>query len=127
MSTSVVLSVGSNCSSDYVSDAIKWLSTHIEYFIASDMYKTPSIHGYGDPYVNAVAMGETELEQEEFNRTLKQYEIKCGRDESCRAAGIVPIDIDIVMWNNEVIRYRDYRHEFFQIGFRQLLKSEKIM
>ena len=41
---------------------------------------------------------------------------------ACKLAGLVPIDLDIVMWNGEVVRQRDFNQDYFQIGWKQLHK-----
>lgn len=120
MYTTVVLSVGSNCSREKVSDALSWLSEILDDFHSSELYRTPSIHGDGVPYVNAVVVGHTGLTEDELNLRLKKYEVDNGRDDACRQAGIVPVDIDIVIWDSKILRLRDFRHDFFQIGYRQL-------
>ena len=68
----------------------------------SDIYETPEIHGYGDPYMNAVLSGRTRMDQTELERFSKQYEVKAGRDALARKEGRVPIDIDIVIWDGTV-------------------------
>ena len=116
----VVLSIGSNLDRNYVVSAINWLRNIISNPRFSGIYTTPSIHGTGDPYVNAVVIGKTRKSFEELNQLLKDYEKEQGRDNEARERGIVPIDIDIVIWNAEVVRPRDYCQKFFQIGFLEL-------
>ncbi|MGM9816436.1 MAG: 2-amino-4-hydroxy-6-hydroxymethyldihydropteridine diphosphokinase [Lepagella sp.] len=120
---SVVLSVGSNVGFDEVKSAVEWLSHELKDFQASTLYRTPALQGVGNPYVNAVVIGKICETCDAFNQRLKAYELSCGRDAAARAAGVVPIDIDIVMKNGEVIRPRDYAHSFFQIGYNQLVKQ----
>ncbi len=58
--------------------------------------------------------------QQELNSAFKAYERACGRDEECRSKGLVPIDLDIVMWNGDVVREKDYKQQFFKIGWEQI-------
>ncbi|MGN0237916.1 MAG: 2-amino-4-hydroxy-6-hydroxymethyldihydropteridine diphosphokinase [Lepagella sp.] len=120
---SVVLSVGSNVGYDEVKSAVEWLSQELKDFQASTLYRTPALQGVGNPYVNAVVIGMISESCEAFNRRLKEYELSCGRDDAARAAGVVPIDIDIVIVDGNVVRPRDYAHSFFQIGYNQLLNQ----
>ena len=120
---SVVLSVGSNVGYEEVKSALGWLSHELEEYQASTLYRTPALHGVGSPYVNAVVIGKISETCDEFNNHLKEYELANGRDAAARAAGVVPIDIDIVMVDDDVVRPRDYSHSFLQIGYTQLVKK----
>ena len=121
----VWLSLGSNCDdrARNVEKASEWLPEVIESCICSHIYETPEIHGIGTPYYNAVVRGETKLDISELNRMLKEYEVLSGRDLSARERGEVPIDIDIVIWNKEIVRPKDYFHTFFQIGYSEITEN----
>lgn len=118
----VILSIGSNCGNRLrnVSEATKWLSSLLDSCMVSDIYETPEIHGSGSLYMNAVLSGYTSYSPSELNMVLKQYEIRAGRDENCRSNGLVPMDIDIVIFDGEVIREADYQADFFKIGYSQI-------
>lgn len=120
MSSRVTLCLGSNCSSRLVEEAIEWLGTVLTDVRSSGLYSTPPLKGNGDSYFNAVVTGSTSNSLDECNATFKTYERECGRDERCREKGIVPIDIDIVIWNDKVIRERDYIQNYFRIGYTRL-------
>lgn len=117
----IVLSVGSNLKAGYVEKAIAWLESVLTECRASHIYTTPAVQGYGDPYTNAVVMARSDMDCNELNRIIKEYELSCGRDDNARAKGIVPIDIDIVVVAGEVLRLRDFNQSFFKIGYQNLL------
>lgn len=121
-SVDVTLSVGSNTDgkAESVANAIDFLGRILDDFRASSIYSTPEIHGNGDIYMNAVVCGSTSQQLPELSAMLKTYEINCGRTPEARKKGEVPIDIDIVIWDGEIIRQRDYSCSFFQLGFKQL-------
>lgn len=119
----IVLSVGSNRSCDDINKALIWLKKQIKNFRTSKIYTSPCYNGHNRPYVNAVVSGTTQLSKEMFNLKLKEYEYKSGRTEEARNQGIVPIDIDIVIWDGEIIRMRDYTASFFKIGYSELSGS----
>lgn len=118
----VVLSLGSNCGDRManVREAAGWIVALLYNVRFSTLYETEEIHGAGSPYYNAVISGKCELSYERLNSELKQYEISRGRDDEARKMNIVPIDIDIVIWDDDVLRPSDYAHSFFQRGYRQL-------
>jgi len=120
--TEVWLSLGSNCGDrkKNVSDAMSWLPDALDSFACSDIYETPEIHGIGDPYYNAVIRGISSRGFYELNRLFKEYELSSGRDSASRERGDVPIDIDIVVWDKDIIRPKDFYHSFFQIGYMQI-------
>lgn len=120
----VVLSIGSNFGDKYraVADANEWLSGLLDEVRSSSIYETPDCSGKSTKYKNSVIFGSTSLEYEYLNSKLKEYEISQGRTETMRCLNQVPVDIDIVIWNGEIRRLRDYDCEFFQIGYRELQK-----
>lgn len=120
----VVLSFGSNCGDRIANivNALEWFSSLATDSCFSSIYETPEIHGHGTPYMNAVASGYIVVDFDSFERQTKLYEVRNGRDTSCRLQGKVPIDIDIVICNNDILRPYDFGCEFFQIGYMELLK-----
>lgn len=120
----LVISLGSNCGdrTKNVREAANWIARLLQDTRCSDIYETPEIHGIGDPYMNAVIIGESSDDYDALNSSFKQYEILAGRDAGARSRGEVPIDIDIVIWNDNLLRNSDYSANFFQIGYLALIK-----
>lgn len=121
----VVLSLGSNCGNRHenVSAGIKWLETKLSDFKVSHLYATPDCLGSQKEYINAVASGTTTLSPNEIDILCKQFELSFGRDAQARKSNMVPIDIDLVIYGDEILRPRDYACDFFQIGFKSLSPS----
>ena len=124
-SSIVTLSFGSNHGDRMrnVAAAIGWFQTVATGCRVSSIYETPDVTGHGAPYMNAVASGCTELDYCALNRLAKDFEVEYGRDADCRKRGVVPIDIDIVIWKSETLRPLDFSREFFQIGYREILPA----
>lgn len=118
----VVVSIGSNFGDrkSMVGMAIDWLSKELSDFRSSRIYETPSEGHVGSNYMNAVCEGVTRMSRENLENLCKEYERCAGRDSECRAKGNVPIDLDIVIYDGEVVRPTDYRRSFFKIGFGEL-------
>ena len=118
----VVLSFGSNYGNrrENVEKALAWVDSILTETMKSGVYETPEVHGFGASYYNAVACGKSSVGCDELNALQKEYEKACGRNEESRRRKEVPIDIDIVMWGDKIVRPVDFSREFFQIGLRQI-------
>lgn len=141
----IVIGLGANCGDrrKSVAEAIKWLKSMLRDAKASEIYETPAYGHAGSPYMNAVvigtyptsdsfgdskcALGHSEYLRNQFENSLeyfegecKRYEIEHGRDDLSRKLNHVPIDIDIVMAGEKVLRQADFSRSFFQIGYQQL-------
>ena len=117
-----ILCIGSNCGDREanVADALGWLSGILRDFRHSHIYATPDCAGGQREYMNSVCSGTTGLTPEELDRLCKDFELKAGRSEAARAAGDVPVDIDVVVYGPTILRDRDYSSEFFRIGLDEL-------
>ena len=115
----VIFSIGSNCGCRYenVKKGIIWLSGLLTDFRCSTIYATPDCHGGSKEYLNAVARGLTSLPPDRLESICKKYEEANGRDDISRKMGNVPIDIDLVVYGNSILRTKDYKCEFFRIGY----------
>lgn len=119
-----IVSIGSNsadCHSQ-VDDAINHLKLKFENVLVSSVYETPALNGVDPSYLNAVAVAYSSLEINQVNAIMKQWEVECGRTPESKIKGVIPIDLDIVVWNDEIIRPKDFSYSFFIQGYNQLVK-----
>lgn len=122
----VVISIGSNCGDRVaqVKEALSWLSHILIETHCSGIYETPCAKNTGKPYLNAVIEGiyqESGIDlKDQIEEILKEKELKMGRNAQCREKGEVPIDMDLVLMDGEIIKPWDYRQKFFQIGYSQI-------
>lgn len=134
----VLISVSSNCGDRLCNchDALTWLDSVLIDSNCSSIYETEDISSKkensnksGDSsassqakpkYMNAVISGYTDIPFETFNANLKEYELNHGRDPETRKKGEVPIDLDIVKWNGNIIRPRDYAANYFRKGLTEI-------
>lgn len=119
---SVTISVGSNCGDRtmLVEQALEWLETVLFQTQKSDIYETPCALKTGNPYMNAVIKGFYQGDGFQLGELLKDKEHEMGRTSHCRLRGEVPIDMDIVIIDQEVIKEWDFRQKFFRIGFDEI-------
>lgn len=86
----------------------------------SDIIETPSVTGFGAPYLNLAARVVTDLEPAELQIALRHSEAALGRTPGSKAAGQIPIDIDIVIADGHILRPADYHTPHFQLCYAQL-------
>lgn len=118
----VLLSIGSNVEDREarVRDALAWLSGIISDFRHSCVYITAPYSGVGDNYANCVAEGYTELSMDEISALTKEREIVSGRTKDSKISGKVPLDIDIVSYNDTILRPKELERQYFLKGYTQL-------
>lgn len=122
MMNKVVLSIGSNCSEreKQMTACVEWLTKKLLNMNVSHTYETPALNGIDNSYLNAVIMGYVSVDYDELRLLLKQYEKNCGRNIDSKRNGIIPIDIDIVVWNDEILKKQDFNQSYFQIGWTSI-------
>lgn len=120
----LVISIGSNSKDrDWqVRNCILWLKHILSNVATSEVYNSPAANGRDADYLNVVMKARCKEDFEEINDKLKKYEAVCGRTPVSKLVGDVPMDLDIVIWNDEIIRDRDYHQNYFQTGWQQLNK-----
>jgi 2-amino-4-hydroxy-6-hydroxymethyldihydropteridine diphosphokinase len=67
----------------------------------------------------------TELPKEQFNRYLKDLEKHLKRVRSENKNGPRTIDLDIIVWNDQIIDNDFYEREFLKNSILELLPSIK--
>ena len=65
-----------------------------------------------DAYLNQLASGATLLDEDVLNERLKEVEREFGRNEQKRRLGIVPIDLDILLFDGERRHLRDWERPY---------------
>ncbi len=124
----LAISLGSNSKdrSIQMNDAVQYLNSIFVGVLCSTIYETQALNGKDAPYLNAVAVANTHLSIVEATKLLKEWESQCGRTTESKLIGSIPIDLDIVVWNGEVVRVKDFSCDFFTQGYFQLVPSENI-
>ena len=124
MNNAVVLSIGSNSADreTQMTNCIAWLRGIATPTKLSSVYNSPASNGKDPDYLNAVAEITSTLTHPELNKLLKNYERQCGRTPQSKSLGSIPIDIDIVMWNGNVLRQKDFAQYYFAKGWNEINK-----
>lgn len=89
--------------------------------IFSSIYETEAVGSLPQPnYHNCVGVLRTSQPFEELKQKFKDMEREAGRLPEHKTEGKVIIDIDIVVWNNEVIKPTDLTRTYMTIGMEEL-------
>ncbi len=124
----VVIGVGSNIDSE---NNIKEAKKAVE--LAHNLIKTSSFietEPIGcknqNNFLNGAFLIETEMDTLTLKSWLKNLEEKLGRVRSENKDGPRTIDLDIIIWNREVVDNEVYEREFLLNSINELLPELKI-
>lgn len=109
-----VISIGSNEDSEknveYCKQLLDSIFTTIHY---SDTSITkPYGTQYRHDFLNQLALTETEMDLSEVVKTLKLLEKKMGREVEDKNKGLVKIDIDLIKWNDTIVKEEDWQRNY---------------
>ena len=77
--------------------------------------------GFLSPFHNQVARFETPQDAESIRTLLKSIEQAQGRLPEDKAQGIVKLDIDLLMIDDQVLKPKDMEREFVKQGMEELI------
>ena len=112
----VILSIGSNTNACFnIKLATDYLHIYFPTIKIGNAIETAP-HGaiYSTPFKNAVAYLETDLSKDEVELQLKTIEKNMGRLPSHKAEGTVIIDLDLIKWNNKILKPEDFKRDYMQ-------------
>ena len=120
-----LLCLGSNLdASTRLTAARSALLSHFPHIRFSEEMVTEAIgSGFLSPFHNQVASLNTSLSAEQMRTILKRIEQKQGRLPEDKANGIVKLDIDLLMYDDIVLKPKDMEREFVKIGLEELEKN----
>ena len=72
----------------------------------------PCGKSFKGPFLNTLAYFETILEKDAIQQRFKSIEKRLGRQPTDKALGIVVIDIDLIKWDNEVLKPEDFKRNY---------------
>ena len=120
-----IVAVGSNIDpEENVEKTIELLKRDFPFVYASDFIRTEP-DGYKDQpdFLNGAICLRTNFDRSQLELYLKDTEIKLGRVKGPIKAGTRTIDLDLVIWNGQVV-HDDYRQkDYTRKPVDQLLKE----
>lgn len=118
----VIIAVGSNIEPwDHTARARALLAAEFELMRESRFIKTEPIGNPDQPdYVNGVLLIQTNLLPEQLKARLRTIEHTLGRRPSRNKRAPRTIDLDIVVWNHEVVDPDVYEREFLKTAVAEV-------
>ena len=125
MINSVIIGIGSNINAEEnISKMLEILTLHMDVLRVSTMLKTKPIGIEDQPdFTNGAVKIQTSLDEKELNRLLKKIEDQLGRDRSAPKFGPRTIDLDIVVWNGEIVDKDYYTRDFLQKSVQEVISA----
>ena len=117
------IAVGSNINPDYrIALARQKIASNQRLLAESDFVLTSPVGEINRPdFQNGAWLIETTLDLNPLRTYLKEVETATGRRPSTNKYGPREIDLDIVVWNGEIIDPDYYHRDFLQTAIRQIL------
>nr|WP_321353637.1 2-amino-4-hydroxy-6-hydroxymethyldihydropteridine diphosphokinase [uncultured Draconibacterium sp.] len=118
----VIIGIGSNINADEnIAKMFEILKGEVTIIQFSSMIKTKPIGIENQPdFTNGAVKISTDLEQFDLKKQLKQIEDRMGRDRTGPKFGPRCIDLDIVVWNGQVVDEDYYTRDFLRKSVQEL-------
>lgn len=109
------LCLGSNVSPRRlrIADAIERLGRLGRIIEVSEALESDDVTGRSGPYFNQAVKCATALGRDEFARAIAEAEAAGGRRPDRSLRGIIDIDIDLIIWDGEIVAQADYDSPYF--------------
>ena len=123
MKNKAIISIGSN---EHRTANVKKIMEVLTEHFPTIRFSTPQLTEPVDmpedakAFLNLIALFETDLEREALEAELKRFEVKLGRDHEDDEDCIIPMDLDIIEWNDEVYKPRDMVRPYVVAGLDEL-------
>lgn len=117
-----IIGIGSNINAQVnIAQMLTLLQENFQVVQVSKMIQTKAIGITDQPdYTNGAVRILTDLSIEQLSLFLKQLEDQMGRDRSQPKFGPRNIDLDILIWNNEIVDPDYYTREFLRQSAAEL-------
>ena len=119
----VIIGIGSNLDAENnIRRGLEILAEKFELLKVSEFIKTKPIGITEQPdFINGAAKISTILNRENLEIILKQIEDQMGRDRTVPKFGPRCIDLDIVVWNGEIVDDDYYTRDFLQKSVQEII------
>ena len=122
----VIISVGSNIEPEKHVSAAKKILTLDQLLLDESRFNRTSPRGFlNQPaFLNGAFFIRTSLEFQELKKYLKSVENQLGRIRTSNKNGPRTIDLDIVLFNDDVVDLDYYKYDFVKVAVDELLSRQ---
>lgn len=115
MTHTAVLLLGSNTSerAETLKNALRSIDRLGRRLSTGPAVESADISRLGSDYLNITAVCSTALSLHDFCSELAAIEAAAGRLPSSKYTGVMPLDIDVVMWDGAIVSPEDYERPYF--------------
>lgn len=114
----IILALGSNHEAKVnIELALNLLSKIIKIIQSTPSYDNETTEFPISIFTNKILVCETELSYEKLNKELKHIETECGRNNYAKTSGIIPLDIDILLYDNNRYHINDWDKPYIKYLF----------
>lgn len=120
-----IIGIGSNIDAENnISKMLEILGKEVEIIKVSRLLKTKPIGIENQPdFTNGAVKIKTRMGKEELNRFLKKTEDWLGRNRKVPKFGPRTIDLDMVVWNGEIVDDDYYTRDFLRKSVEEVISS----
>ena len=121
-----ILCIGSNYHAEtYMKIAEQLLSQRFPYIRWGKMIETlPENTTHPAPYLNRAAQIDTNWDAQTLREYFKGIEKACGRTSTSKQTGIIPIDIDLLMIDDIVLKPEDMKKHYVHQSLQELFPEQ---
>lgn len=121
----IIISIGTNIDQDLnmfiAKQRLEELFHNIQY--SSEMWTDPIDMPDSDRFLNCLAYTRTVHGFKQVRQALKQIERRCGVSYAMKHAGIVKMDIDILLYGDERLHESNWNRPYIQQLMKELNKG----
>ena len=117
----IIIALGSNENAEQnvflASNALDVLLPDI--YWAESEFTTPEDCCNSALFLNRVGIAYTYMNIEELTKHFKLIEVSLGRTPEYSREGIIPIDIDLLQWNDQILKSEDLKRSYIIKGIQK--------
>ena len=107
-----------------IAHALRLIESYCVILNQTPVYRSEAAGESQQPsYANALLQVETDQEYEELRRRFKSLEHDAGRTPASKERGIIPLDIDIISWNETLLKNKDMEYDYMKKGVHRLAEN----
>ena len=124
----VIISVGSNIEPVKHVSAVKEILTLDQLLLDESRFNRTEARGFlNQPaFLNGAFLIRTSLEIQELKKYLKSVENQLGRIRTSNKNGPRTIDLDIVLFNDDVVDLDYYKYDFVKVAVDEILSRQRL-